>query len=82
MKAFVIKYPDCPKNDQLRDISKVQGKTLAPELAVFQQMYPIRDEAMARVNLSGAYTMKEIALHFGVHYMTVSCSVKSFEQKV
>lgn len=79
--TFVTKYQDNSKNDQLRDISKAQRKALAPELAVFQQNYPIRDEAMARAYLSGAYTMKEIALHFGVHYMTVSRSVKSFEQK-
>jgi putative transposase len=47
----------------LRQISKAQRKALAPELAVFQQNYPVRDEAMARAYLSGAYTMKEIALH-------------------
>lgn len=80
-ESFVTKYQDGSKNDQLRDISKAQRKTLAPELTVFQQMYPNRDEAMARAYLSGAYTMKEIALHFGCHYMTVSRSVKSYEQK-
>ena len=42
------KYQDGSKNDQLRDISKAQRKTLAPELTVFQLMYPNRDEAMAR----------------------------------
>ncbi len=35
---------------------------------------------MARAYLSGAYTMKEIAIHFGVHYMTVSRRVKSLEK--
>jgi hypothetical protein len=48
------------KNEQLQDIIKAQRKALVPELAVFQQNYPVRDEAMARAYLSGAYTMNEI----------------------
>ena len=41
--------------------------------------YPDRAAAMARAYGSGVHTMAEIGAHFGVHYMTVSHSVKSFE---
>jgi transposase-like protein len=34
---------------------------------------------MAQAYASGAYTMAEIARHFGVHYMTVSRAVRQFE---
>jgi transposase len=35
---------------------------------------------MAQAYLSGDYTMKQIAEHFGVHYSTVSRSVLKVEQ--
>ena len=35
--------------------------------------------AMAQAYKSGAYTMAQIAGHFGVHYMTVSRAVRSAE---
>ncbi|NNC78441.1 MAG: hypothetical protein HKN77_10790 [Woeseiaceae bacterium] len=34
---------------------------------------------MARAYRSGAYTMREIAEYFGMHYMTVSCAVRRFK---
>ncbi|MFB1512016.1 MAG: helix-turn-helix domain-containing protein [Thiocapsa sp. C3-sup] len=40
----------------------------------------MRHEAMARAFSSGAYTMQEIAEHFGVHYSTVSRAVRRFER--
>jgi len=36
---------------------------------------------MARAYFSGAYTMAEISVHFGVHYITVSRAIKRFEQR-
>jgi len=37
--------------------------------------------AMARAYLSGRHSMAAIALHFGVHYSTVSRAVKNHEEK-
>ena len=37
--------------------------------------YPVRDEAMARVYLSGGYSMRQIGVYFGGHYVTVSRAV-------
>jgi len=45
------------------------------------QRYPDRNEAMAEGYRTGAYSMAEIAASIGVHYMTVSRSVRKFEEK-
>lgn len=77
--AFVER---CQKNqapDALREVAKVQRRSIALSLEDYQQRYPTRDEAMARAYGSGAYTMAEIGQHFGVHYMTVSRAVRKFE---
>lgn len=65
--------------DMLRDVSKAHRRTLALPLAEYQTRYPDRNEAMSQAYQSGAYTMAEIARHFGVHYMTVSRAVRMHE---
>ena len=77
--AFVEKHRQLASSDTLREVSKAERRAIAPDLATFQTDYPIRDEAMARAYLSGAYTMAEIAEFFNVHYMTVSRAVRKFE---
>ena len=77
--AFVEKHRQLASSDTLREVSKAERRAIAPDLATFQTDYPIRDEAMARAYLSGAYTMTEIAEFFNVHYMTVSRAVRKFE---
>jgi hypothetical protein len=81
-ESFVSKYQNESKSDQLRDISKAQRRAIALKLPAYQQLYKDRNVAMARAYLSGANTMKEIADYFDVYYMTVSRSVKLFEQNV
>jgi len=44
----------------------------------FELNYPPR-QAMAKAYLSGQHTMAAIAQHFGVHYSTVSRTVKEHE---
>jgi len=61
------------------EISLPQRKVLQRTLREFRSDYLGRDEAMARAYRSGAFTMKEIGVFFGVHYMTVSRAVKKFE---
>lgn len=77
--AFIEKHRQLASSDTLREVSKAERRAIAPDLATFQTDYPIRDEAMARAYLSGAYTMTEIAEFFNVHYMTVSRAVRKFE---
>nr|MBS0021335.1 addiction module toxin RelE [Gammaproteobacteria bacterium] len=77
--AFVQRCPQATAPEALREVAKVQRRSLALSLADYQQRFPKRDEAMAQAYLSGAYTMAEIGQHFGVHYMTVSRAVRKFE---
>jgi REP element-mobilizing transposase RayT len=64
---------------KLREVPRAQRRSIAPSLDSFGHAYPDRPEAMARAFLTGAYTMKEIADYFRVHYSTVSRAVRSFE---
>jgi REP element-mobilizing transposase RayT len=67
---------------RLREVSKAQKRPLAGSLAEYATHWPDRRQAMARAYRSGAYTMREIADHFGVHYMTVSRAVHRFEREL
>ncbi len=78
--AFVACHQGDPGNERLRELSKAHRRSVTLELSAYQARYPARGEAMARAYLSGAYTMAEIGVHFGVHYMTVSRAIKRFEQ--
>ena len=77
--TFVEEFSTTHKTEALSEVSIAQRRSLAPSLETLQQRYEHRNEAMARAYLSGAYTMKEIGQHFGVHYMTVSRAVRRFE---
>lgn len=78
--AFVAKFRDPHRLEQLSEIPKTQRRPLSASLAEYRVLY-LRDEAMARAYLSGAYTMKEIGDFFAVHYMTVSRAVRKHEQR-
>ena len=77
--AFVERDRTKTRPEKVQEVSKAHRRSLAMPLAKYQQRYGQRHEAMARAYLSGAYTMKEIGEHFGVHYMTVSRAVQRFE---
>jgi len=66
-------------SEVLREYSKAQKRSMALPLASYKDRWPSRNEAMARAFNSGAYTMREIADYFGVHYMTVSRAVRRHE---
>lgn len=63
---------------QLREVPRAQRRPFAEPLADLAQRYPAR-EAMARAYQTGAYSMREIADYFGVHYSTVSRFVRQQE---
>ena len=80
-EAFVERFRDMKKPEQLREIPKSQRRAMAKSLSEYRSNYPDRNEAMARAYGSGAYSMKEIGDFFGVHYMTVSRAVRRFEEQ-
>ena len=78
--AFVEQFRDSKSIDQLREASMAQKRSLAMTLLEYEKHHETRNEAMAKAYYSGAYTMREIAEYFAVHYMTVSRAVRQFEQ--
>lgn len=60
----------------LDEIPKVQRQRPHAALDDFARVYDDRRAAMVAAYLSGAYTMKTIAAHFGVHYSTVSRAMR------
>ena len=78
--TFVEQFRDSKSIDQLREASMAQKRGLAMTLPEYEKHYETRNEAMAEAYYSGAYTMREVAEYFAVHYMTVSRAVRQFEQ--
>lgn len=60
------------KDSDISEIPSSQRRPIAKSLEYYEQKYRERDQAMAAAYRSGGYSMKEIALHFGVHYSSVS----------
>ena len=48
-------------------------------LGAFARAYPVRREAMARTFLTGVHTLQGTADTFGIHYCTLSRSVRRLE---
>jgi hypothetical protein len=59
-----------------REIPSKQRRPQAPALADFCALAD-RHDAMCKAHATGAYTLKDIAQAFGVHYSTVSRAVKA-----
>ena len=79
--SFVARMQAERRSERLSaEVPKVQRRPLAGSLADYASRYSDRHEAMARAYRSGAYSMREIAEYFGVHYMTVSRAVRRFER--
>lgn len=76
---FVEQFRQNSSTDQIREFSKVQRRILTMTLPEYEKKHRIKNEAMANAYYSGAYTMREIAGYFRVHYMTVSRAVKQYE---
>ena len=64
----------------LSEIPRAQRRPQPKAIAHYQRSHADRDEAMAQAYLTGDYTLKSIAEHFGVHYATVSRAVRKYEQ--
>ena len=70
---------DGSKNEDLKEINRLQRRPLAKPLQWYEDKIADRKQAMAFAYASGDYTMKEISEWFCVHYSTVSRAVKLFE---
>lgn len=67
--------------EDLAEVPRVQRCPPAQSLASYAKRYVTRKDAMALAFASGGYTLKEIAMYFGVHYSTVSRAVKKAEEQ-
>jgi len=63
----------------LQEVPRAQRRPVAKSLDHYARHAPDPFVGMALAYLSGDYTMKAIADHFGVHYTTVSRAVKEYE---
>lgn len=61
---------------EIGEIPRAQRRPVAKALIHYQNKHKARDEAICQAYASGDYSMQAIALHFGVHYSTVSRAVK------
>lgn len=80
-EAFGERIRSLANGRNLREISRSQRRPVARSLGEYARISRSRDEAMACAYGSGAYTMREIADYFGVHYMTVSRAVRWHEPR-
>ncbi len=74
--AFLASIRLPANQNALRSVIKSQRQALAPPLEAFQAQAPTRNAAMIDAHHSGAYTMQQIAAHFGVALKTVSRVIK------
>ena len=58
--------------ETLEDIPVLQKRALAKPLNYYQDKYRGDKEAIQQAFLTGAYTLKEIGVHFNKHYSTIS----------
>jgi putative transposase len=78
-EAFVAQAQQAALTSEFLAVAKTQRRAVSLSLADYQVRYPTRDEAMAQAYHSTAYTMEQIAAHFGVSSKTVSRAVKCLE---
>ncbi|WP_432377682.1 transposase [Duganella sp. P38] len=76
---FVARHRNAQPSDLSDEVKRRQRRALALSLAEYQTRFPDRDQAIAAAYFSTAYTMKQIAQHFRVHYRTVSRIVERTE---
>ncbi|MTV36097.1 transposase [Duganella radicis] len=73
---FIARHQQANDASSRDGITKIQRSAVSLSLAAYQERFPDRDLAMAEAYRSRAYTLTEIARHFGVAHTTVSRAVK------
>jgi putative transposase len=76
-EAFVEKHQQRQETliGDLSEIPVKQRRSSARSLEEYLKVSKTRNMAMCEAYCSGAYTLKEIAQHFNVHYLAVSRAV-------
>ncbi len=77
---FVAQHSQNLVDTDFTAITKEQRRLVAQTLGEYEANFSKRDEAMFRAYLSTAFTMVEIAAHFGVSSQTVSRAVRKYER--
>lgn len=75
---YIARHMNADTSAALAEIVRVQRKSGARSLDEFARCYERRDEAMAQAYRSMAYSMQEIADHFGTSTRTVGRAVSRF----
>jgi len=78
-EAFVAQHAQRLRGTDFTAVVKQQRRIVSMTLDQYQITYPDRGEAMFLAYRSTAFTMVEIAMHFGVSYKTVGRAVRRFE---
>jgi putative transposase len=78
--AFLERLRQPPTDEALREIPRTQRHPFAYPIEHYRCTYADRRSAMAAAFASGDYSMREIADAFGVHYTTVSRSVRQVRE--
>lgn len=73
---FIQQLQSPPEMPNLAGISKLQRSSVLPSLTAYQHSFPDRDTAMAEAYRSHAYSLRDIAGHFGVSPTTASRAVR------
>lgn len=76
-ETFVAKTQTSARHEHFLAVAKTQRRAVCLPLAEYQARYPNRNEAMAHAYQSTAYTMEQIAAHFGVSAKTVSRAINT-----
>lgn len=76
---FVARHRAARPAELSNEVKRDQRGIFALSLAEYQAQFVDRDMAIAKAYSSTAYTMREIAEHFKVHYQTVSRIVRKME---
>jgi putative transposase len=63
---------------EISEVPRVQQRPIAWSLDRYAAHYSTKQESMVAAYMSGDFTLKKIADHFGVHYSTVSRIVKQY----
>lgn len=78
--AFIVQHRKSAEALGLGEISREQRRALALSLEEYALEFPRREVAMAEAYKSMAFSMGQIAVHFGVSVKTVSRAVAAIER--
>jgi len=79
-EEFIEQCRKDPPERASEEIARNQRRALAKSLAEYALEYPQREHAMAAAYRSTAFTMSQIAVHFGVTLKTVSRAIAAIER--